>query len=153
MSLTIAVFCKLGIVVCLAAICGNAPASAQSVRTALRATVPVAPQYDSTHVYVAPADVDRFVKSFLGTFGGTSTRQAVTTVTLTPSSTTLQWLKTPLGLVSLSGYKTPIPYPFGAERTGYLVINMKAAVRSARSDGAALVVTPFPDPIGIDAVI
>ncbi|MFX6250590.1 glyoxalase, partial [Acinetobacter baumannii] len=30
----------------------------------------VAPQYDTTHVYVAPDDVDKFVTSFLATFGG-----------------------------------------------------------------------------------
>ncbi len=35
--------------------------------------VAVAPQYDTSHVYVAPADVDRFTQSFLATFGGRST--------------------------------------------------------------------------------
>jgi hypothetical protein len=45
-------------------------------------------QYATTHVYVAPADVDAFVASFLATFGGTSTKQVVTTVTPMPSSTT-----------------------------------------------------------------
>ena len=39
------------------------------------ASIAVAPQYDSTHVYVAPADVDAFVTSFLGTFSGKSTKQ------------------------------------------------------------------------------
>ena len=34
--------------------------------------VAVAPQYDTTHVYVAPEDVDRFVASFTATFGGGS---------------------------------------------------------------------------------
>ena len=34
--------------------------------------VAVGPQYDSTHVYVAPENVDAFVKAFLGTFGGES---------------------------------------------------------------------------------
>jgi hypothetical protein len=58
-----------------------------------------------------------------------------------------------MGMVSRLGNKTPIPYPFGAERTGYLVADMNDAVRSARSDGADLVVAPFPDQIGIDAVI
>ena len=31
------------------------------------ATVAVAPQYGSTHVYVAPEEVDRFAASFLAT--------------------------------------------------------------------------------------
>jgi hypothetical protein len=29
----------------------------------------VGPQYDSTHVYVAAADLDRFIASFVATFG------------------------------------------------------------------------------------
>ena len=86
--------------------------------------VGVAAQYDTTHVYVAPEDVDKFVASFLSTFGGQSTKQVVATVTATPSSTTSQLLQTPVGTVSLFGFKTPIPYPFGAERTGYLVTDL-----------------------------
>ena len=35
----------------------------------------VAPQYDTSHVYVAIGDVDRFANSFLATFGGQSTNQ------------------------------------------------------------------------------
>ena len=116
-------------------------------------TVAVAPQYDTTHVYVAPTDVDAFVASFLGTFGGKSTKQVVATVTPTPSSTTSQLLQTPVGTVSLFGFKTPIPAPFGAERTGYMVKNMDQAVKAARATGADIVVTPFPDPIGMDAVV
>jgi hypothetical protein len=115
--------------------------------------VAIGAQYDTTHVYVAPSDVNAFVASFLGTFGGTSTNQVVATVTPTPSSTTSQLLQTPVGTVSLFGFKTPIPAPFGAERTGYLVANMDAAIKAARASGAEVVVTPFPDPIGMDAVI
>ncbi len=116
-------------------------------------TVAVGPQYDTTHVYVAPADVDRFVTSFLATFGGQSTKQVVATVTPTPSSTTSQLLQTPVGTVSLFGFKTPIPFPFGAERTGYLVSDIDVAIKQARRAGADVLVEPFPDPIGRDAVI
>lgn len=116
-------------------------------------TVAVGPQYDTTHVYVAPENVDAFVKAFLGTFGGTSTKQVVVTVTPTPSSTSSQLLQTPVGTVSLFGFKTPVPYPFGAERTGYLVTDLDRAIVSAKSAGADVVVAPFPDPIGRDAVI
>jgi hypothetical protein len=115
--------------------------------------VAVGPQYDTTHVYVAPADVDGFVASFLATFGGQSTKQVVVTVTPTPSSTTSQLLQTPVGTVSLFGFKTPIPFPFGAERTGYLVTDMDLAIKAARTAGADVLVEPFPDPIGRDAVI
>jgi predicted enzyme related to lactoylglutathione lyase len=115
--------------------------------------VGVEPQYDTTHVYVAPEDVDKFMASFLATFGGQSTKQVVATVTPTPSSTTSQLLQTPVGTVSLFGFKTPIPYPFGAERTGYLVTDIEKAVKRAKEAGADVLVTIFPDPIGRDAVI
>jgi hypothetical protein len=115
--------------------------------------VAVGPQYDTTHVYVSPADVDSFVASFLATFGGQSTKQVVATVTPTPSSTTSQLLQTPVGTVSLFGFKTPIPFPFAAERTGYLVTDMDVAIKAARTAGADILVEPFPDPIGRDAVI
>ena len=115
--------------------------------------VAVGSQYDTTHVYVASADVDRFVQSFIATFGGQSTKQVVVTVTPTPSSTTSQLVQTPVGTVSVFGFRTPIPYPFGAERTGYLVTDLDAAVKAARQAGADVLVAPFPDPIGRDAVV
>jgi hypothetical protein len=46
-----------------------------------------------------------------------------------------------------------VPYPFGAERTGYLVTNLDAAVRAAQADGADVLVSSFDDPIGKDALI
>lgn len=115
--------------------------------------VGVGAQYDTAHVYVAPEDVDKFAASFLSTFGGQSTKQVVATVTPTPSSTTSQLLQTPAGTVSLFGFKTPIPYPFGAERTGYLVTDLDEAINAARDSGADVLVAAFPDPIGRDAVI
>jgi predicted enzyme related to lactoylglutathione lyase len=132
------------------------PTSFGSAREAARSKavqVGVGPQYDTTHVYVSPYEVDKFISSFLATFGGQSTKQVVATVTPTPSSTTSQLLQTPVGTVSVFGFKTPIPYPFGAERTGYLVTDLDKAVRLARASGADVLVPPFPDPIGRDAVI
>ncbi len=115
--------------------------------------VAVAPQYSSTHVYVTPEDFDRLVASFLATFGGKTSKRAVATVTPTPSSTLSQIVLTPVGTLSVFGFKTPIPYPFGAERTGYLVSDMDAAISAARATGADVVVTPFNDAIGRDAII
>jgi predicted enzyme related to lactoylglutathione lyase len=115
--------------------------------------IAVAPQYDTSHVYVAPAEVNAFVASFLATFDGHSTKQVVATVTPTPSRTTSQLLQTPSGTVSLFGFLTPVPYPFGAERNGYLVTNMDVAITAAQTCGADVLVSPFPDPIGRDAVI
>src|SRR5580693_3848737 len=113
----------------------------------------VGAQYDTTHVYVRPEDFDKFVASLLATFGGTTTKQGVFTVTPTPSKTMSQLVLTPAGTVSVFGFKTPIPYPFGAERTGYLVTDLDGATRAARAAGADVLVSPFDDPIGRDAVI
>ena len=113
----------------------------------------VGPQYGTTHVYVAPDDFDRFVTSVVATFGGSTSKRGVFTVTPTPSPTMSQLVFTPVGTVSVFGFKTPIPYPFGSERTGYLVTDLDAAVRWARASGADVIVSPFNDPIGRDAVV
>jgi predicted enzyme related to lactoylglutathione lyase len=126
---------------------------AQSLQTAKTEGVAVGPQYDTTHVYVAPQDFDRFVASLVATFGGKTTKQGVFTVTPTPSSTMSQLVMTPVGTVSVFGFKTPVPYPFGLERTGYLVTDVDEAVRAAKATGADVVVAPFIDPIGRDAII
>src|SRR2546422_11505332 len=105
--------------------------------------VAVSPQYDTTHVYVAPEEFDRFVASLIATFGGTTTKQGVFTVTPTPSSTMSQLVLTPVGTISVFGFKTPIPYPFGVERTGYLVTDLDEAVCAARTIGADVLVNPF----------
>jgi predicted enzyme related to lactoylglutathione lyase len=132
---------------------GTRVPAAQTDQRASSAGFGVGAQYDTTHVYLAPADVDRFVASFLATFGGQSTKQVVATVTPTPSSTTSQLLQTPVGTVSVFGFTTPIPYPFGVERTGYLVTDMAAAVKAATASGADVLVAPFRDPIGLDTII
>src|SRR3984893_522374 len=116
-------------------------------------SVAVGPQYDTTHVYVAPEDFDRFVASLVATFGGATSKQGVFQVTPTPSQTMSQLVLTRAGSISVFGFKTPIPYPFGIERTGYLVTDLDAAVSAARKTGADVLVETFPDPIGRDAII
>jgi hypothetical protein len=113
----------------------------------------VGPQYDTTHVYVAPEEFDRFSDALVATFGGTKSQAAVINITPTPSETMWQAVFTPVGTFSVFGFKTPIPYPFGIERTGYLVSDFDAAIDSAKANHADIVVTPFPDPIGRDAII
>jgi len=138
-----------------AAVWVSAADLAHSATTAASASpaVAVGPQYSSTHVYVAPADVDDFAASFIATFGGQSTKRVVATVTPTPSSAILQLLQSPVGTVSLFGFTTPIPFPFGTERTGYLVTDIDVAIKAARAAGADVLVAPFSDRIGRDAVI
>lgn len=41
------------------------------------------------------------------------------------------------------GFKSPIPYPFEAERTDYLVTDIDTAVRLAGTHNAEVVLTPF----------
>jgi predicted enzyme related to lactoylglutathione lyase len=130
-----------------------AGAQTAPARDASDAGVAVGPQYDSTHVYVAPADMDAFVATFVATFGGQPSKRIVTNVLPVPSSTEFQFLMSPVGTLSIFAFETPIPYPFGQERTGYLVTDMDQAIKAARSAGAEVIVEPFKDPIGLDAVI
>jgi len=115
--------------------------------------VAVGAQYDSTHVYIAPGDFDSFVNSFVATFGGKPSKRMVSSVTPTPSRTEFQAVLTPVGVLSVFAYQTPVPFPFGQERTGFLVTDMNQAIKDARAAGAEVIVEPFKDPIGIDAVI
>jgi hypothetical protein len=125
---------RVGAALCIVACLAPASDIARAVDVA--PGVGVGPQYDSTHVYVTPDDTDRFVTSIIATFGGRSTKKVVATVTPTPRSTTSQLIQTPVGIVSLFRYRTPIPYPFGAERTGFLVTDM--------SDGREAAMVQFP---------
>ena len=146
-------FAALVLTLGLAVVSLHTSALAQTTQTVETASVAVGPQYDTTHVYVAPEDFDRFVASLIATFGGTTTKQGVFTVTPTESSTMSQLVRTPVGTVSVFGFKTPVPYPFGLERTGYLVTDLDEAVRAAKATGADVLVFPFKDPIGRDAII
>jgi hypothetical protein len=127
------------------------PAFAETAKAT--SNLAVGPQYDSTHVYVAPTEFDRFVTSVVATFGGAAYKKGVFTVTPTPSKTMSQLVLTPVGNLSVFGFETPIPYPFGSERTGYLVTDMDSAIRAAHATGADILVSPFNDPIGRDAII
>ena len=117
------------------------------------ADVSDAPQYDTTHVYVQNADIDAFVNSFVGTFGGKASPRAVFTVTPMPSKTASQYIQTPVGMLSVFAFQTPVPYGFGLERTGYLVTDIHAATEAAVAAGADVTVAPFDDPIGKDVLI
>jgi len=117
------------------------------------AGVAVGPQYDSTHVYVASGDLDAFVNSFAATFGGQPSKRIVTNILPVLGSTEFQYLWTPVGTLSIFAFQTPIPFPFGQERTGYLVTDMVRAIKDARAAGGEVIVEPFKDPIGIDAIV
>jgi hypothetical protein len=132
---------------CLSLLCGTSSVAQTT------ANVAVGPQYDTTHVYVSADVFDHFVSSVIATFGGTTSKEGVFTVTPTPSETMSQLVLTPVGTLSVFGFKTPIPFPFGVERTGYLVTDIDLALRTAHAAGADIVVAPFNDPVGRDAII
>ena len=125
----------------LAAAAAPALAADENV-SAKTPSLAVGPQYDTVHVYVAPGDFDHFVASLIATFGGTKTQSAVINITPTPSETKWQAVFTPVGNFSVFGFKTPVPYPFGNERTGYLVSDFDAAIESAKANHAEIVVAP-----------
>ncbi|MFB0614896.1 glyoxalase [Streptomyces sp. AGS-58] len=142
------------LLVALSVVGSGAPSSAQDRELkATSSTTAVGPQYDTTHVYVTPGSVDAFVDSWQATFGGTHTAKVVTQVTPTPSETESELVLSPVGTLSVFDFRTPVPYPFGAERTGWLMSDFDKGVRLARRSGAHLVVAPFDDPIGRDAVV
>src|SRR5260370_42088355 len=115
---------------------------AAQITVAQTPEVVVGPQYDTTHVYVAPQDFDKFVASLLATFGGATTKQGVFTVTPTPSLTMSQLVLTPAGTVSVFGFKTPVPHPFGVERTGSLVPDLHRSPKTAQPHHPNLLSTP-----------
>ena len=122
---------------------------AQTARPAETKGIAVAPQYDTTHVYVSPQDFDRFVASLIATFGGTTTKQGVFTVTPTPSSNRHVAVGSDprrqcVGCFSGSRLRSLIRS--GGERTGYLVTDMDEAIRAAKATGADVLVAPFNDP-------
>lgn len=142
----------VGAVLVGTAACGSPPPAAPTSEPA-PAVQAVGPQYDSTHVYVNPAEFDNFVRSWLATFGGTAKPAGVADVTPTASRTRSQLILSPVGTLSVFGFVTPTPYPFGSERTGWLLGDFDAGVQQARDSGAVLTVAPFDDPIGRDAIV
>jgi hypothetical protein len=126
---------------------------AEPEQASAAANVAVAPQYTTTHVYVAPEDFDGFVASIIATFGGMKSKRITFQATPTPSQTISQLVFTPVGNFSVFGYTTPIPYPFGVEAIGCLVTDMNAALAAAKTQGADVTVAVFPDPIGRDAIV
>lgn len=121
--------------------------------TGTTASQAAGPQYDSVHVYVQPGQLENFVRSWTATFGGSTTTESVADVTPTPSQTKSQVILSPVGTLSVFEYLSPVPYPFGTERGGWLIKDFDAGVQQARADGASVVVAPFPDPIGRDAIV
>ncbi|WP_328464978.1 glyoxalase [Streptomyces sp. NBC_00448] len=115
--------------------------------------VALGPQYSAVHVYVQPGQLEAFAKSWVGTFGGSYVKPFTTQLTPTPSSAPATQVFSPVALLSVFDFTTPVPYPFGQERTGWGVTDTAAATRQAQAAGAGSLVATLPDPIGHDSVI
>lgn len=111
------------------------------------------PQYVATHVYLPPGEADRFVSSWVETFGGTARSMGIVNVTPTPSLINSQVIISPVGTLSVFELTGPMPHPFGLERAGWRVADLNTSVNLARDLGAAVVVEPFGDPVGRHAVV
>jgi len=140
--------------VLVALLLGGADAYAKAPNAAAITDVSVGPQYDTTHVYIDDAaHYDDFVNAFTATFGGKPSPRGTTNVLPVESRTQLQYVWSPVGTLSTFSFLTPIPYPYGQERTGWLVTDMDKAVAAARAAGAEVIVDKFKDPLGYDVVI
>jgi hypothetical protein len=113
----------------------------------------VGPGYNAAHVYVPPADVNTFVSSWEATFGGTNTTPTAFQITPVPSTTISTLLFSPVGMLSVYGYQTGIPYPWGQERVGDDVTSIDGGVADAERSGADLVVSPWADKHGEDVIL
>src|ERR1700677_598357 len=80
-------------------------AGGQTAPAAADTGVAVGAQYDSTHVYVAPSDLDAFVTSIVATFGGQPTKPSVTNILPVTSSTEWQALPSPVGMLSIFAFQ------------------------------------------------
>lgn len=122
--------------------------------SAISSNLSVGAQYDTTHVYLADDDAqDAFIKSFTATFGGKGSPPVVANILPEPSKTRFRYVWSPVGTLSTFAFQTPVPYPFGQERNGYLVTDMTQAVKAAKACGADVIVATYRDPIGRDTVI
>lgn len=130
-----------------------AAAHGQAVPGQASAPLAVGAQYDTTHVYVQHGTAKAFAASWEATFGGTNTTPVVTDVTPTPSQTLSELVLSPAGTLSVFDFQTGIPSPFGLERGGDLVSDFSEGVADAVHSGAYLVVSPWDDPIGKDAIV
>ncbi|OBF86135.1 glyoxalase [Mycobacterium sp. 852002-51163_SCH5372311] len=111
------------------------------------------PQFASIHVYVQPRQADPFINSWIATFGGRVNPMGIVTVTPTPSLINSEVILSPVGTLSVFEFIGPMPYPFGNERVGWRVADLDAAVHEARTNGAAILVAPFGDPVGRHAIV
>src|ERR1700734_1860773 len=134
--LGLAVAAAAGMVTLFAAV-----TTARAEDTSKAPSFAVAPQYSTTHVYVAPENFDRCVASLVAAFGGQTPPRGESTVTPTPSPTILQPVLTPVGIFSVFGFQTPTPDPFGNGRTGSLGTDLDGVTRSAAALGSYVIVS------------
>ncbi|WIX77247.1 hypothetical protein QRX50_38515 [Amycolatopsis carbonis] len=110
-------------------------------------------EYDASHVYLQHGKLPAFIKSWEATFGGTDNGQNTFQITPTPSKALASIIHSPVGLLAAYDYQTPVPFPFGAEQTGFGVHDPDLGADAALRSGAAVTVTPWTGPVGREAVV
>ncbi|MDX3909623.1 MAG: hypothetical protein QHC67_07360 [Sphingobium sp.] len=114
----------------------------------------VGPQYDTTHVYVAPEDFDRFVTSFIATFGRTASKQGVFQVTPTDSKSYRRLRMTSgYGKMNVMVSGGQLPWPYGRDMTGYEVGDLTATLAKAKAAGVETLVPPHAESNRTSAIV
>lgn len=146
---------RIAVAALLLAVAGCAEVQ-QHAPAAVQATpdVSVGAQYDTTHVYVDDAShYDALVNAWTATFGGHTSPRITANIMPVPANTQFQYVWSPVGNLSTFSFLTPVPFPFGQERVGWLVTDIDKAIAAARAAGAEILVDKFKDPIGYDVVV
>lgn len=110
-------------------------------------------QNGSTHIYLQSGTLASFTNSIASTFGGSIQQGGTAQITPTPSTVKSAFVFTPVGNFTGFEYTTPVPKPFGNENYGFMVSDMEQALLAARQLGASVMIEPFPDALGRDAVL
>ncbi len=129
-------------------------ANACSTARPEKAKIALGEAFRTFHVYAQPGTAAAFVNSWIATFGGTAQPPA-NGIDLTPypSKATAIMLSSPVAALSVYDFSTGIPYPFGREVSGWGVTDVDEGVKQASAADAQVLVAPFDDPLGRDAVI
>ncbi|MED5812206.1 glyoxalase [Mycolicibacterium sp. 050232] len=117
-------------------------------------TIALGAPFRTFHVYAQPGTAQAFVNSWIATFGGEAQPPA-NGIDLTPypSKATAIMLSSPVAALSVYDFSSGIPYPFGREVSGWGVTDVDVGIQQATAANAHVLVAPFDDPLGRDAVI
>ncbi|WP_265443717.1 hypothetical protein [Flexivirga meconopsidis] len=111
------------------------------------------PAYDSTHIYTTFADMAPLTEQLQAVFGGEVKTYGELNICPQPSLSVVSVLLSPYGLLSLFGFSTPIPYPFGQDKHGYRIRRRDEMIGRATEAGLDFAVAPFDDLGGLQSIV